>query len=145
MITFLLVPNLGALPIEIGATEDQVKSILGEPDIRSTAFRGERVHYYAGCNVGYDSNGRVVHIGFWPGCQVRYGDLDGFSDAAFERMLKDDGAPMEVVGAIILLNLGISLTGFHDGDVAQKAISMFVKGEHDSLLPKMKPFTWKRT
>jgi hypothetical protein len=54
-------------------------------------------------------------------------------------MLTDDGFPMIAFDIIYLLQLGITLSGFHDENHSQKAITLFAKGEHDGLKSRMKP------
>ncbi|EIJ45150.1 hypothetical protein GWL_45900 [Herbaspirillum sp. GW103] len=55
-------------------------------------------------------------------------------------MVNLDGNPYESVGFIVLLNLGITLTGFHDDDIYQRAVTVFTRGRWDDLLQKLKPF-----
>jgi hypothetical protein len=59
---------------------------------------------------------------------------------AFPKLCRMDGAPQEVVGFIVLLSLGITMTGFHDFDEAQKAVTAFARGRLDFAKPDMKPF-----
>jgi hypothetical protein len=63
MQSFSIVPYRGALPIELGSNEDQVEAILGAPKVKSTNCQGLREHFFECCNVAYDSEGKVVHIG----------------------------------------------------------------------------------
>ena len=43
-------------------------------------------------------------------------------------------------GFIVLLNLGITLTGFHDDDIYQRAVTVFARGRWDGQLSDLKPF-----
>jgi len=47
---------------------------------------------------------------------------------------------MHTVGYVVLLQLGLAMTGFHDGDLSQKAVTAFARGSWDTLRPKMKPY-----
>jgi hypothetical protein len=46
----------------------------------------------------------------------------------FESLCREDGEPIDSIGFIIFYKLGIAMTGFHDGQDSQKAISVFRKG-----------------
>jgi len=59
--------------------------------------------------------------------------------------MKADGSPFEIVGIIVSLNLGISMTGFlQDDEPGQKAIGVFAKGRFDAKMEKMRPFKLKK-
>ncbi|WP_137173105.1 hypothetical protein [Massilia sp. HP4] len=38
------------------------------------------------------------------------------------------------------IQLGITLTGFHDNDIDQKAITVFERGRWSDLISELKPF-----
>ncbi len=139
MQSFEIIPHRGALPIELGFDDRQVESILGQPNADSE-FQGKREQFFTTCNVAYGVDHKVVHIGLLPEAHVKYGLHDAFTDAAFQQMLRDDGEPMIAFGIIYLLHLGITLSGFHDSDFSQKAITVFRQGEHDSLKVRMERF-----
>ena len=54
------------------------------------------------------------------------------------QLLKEDSCPYEYVGFVVLLDVGITLTGFHDGDVSQRAVTAFRQGRWDHLKNKFK-------
>jgi hypothetical protein len=137
---FQIEPYEGPLPIRFMASEREVVELLGEPNSRSTNFRGDRIFDYEFLNVGFDEDRGVTHIGFLPGSEVTFGNLDVFESGAFEELMKRDSDPVEVVGLILLLNLGIAFSGFHDNDSSQKAVAVFVRGAYDRLKGRMKPF-----
>ena len=47
---------------------------------------------------------------------------------------------MEYVGFIVFLGLGLTLTGFHDGNDSQRAVTAFARGRWDHLRSKLRPF-----
>lgn len=56
-------------------------------------------------------------------------------DAQFlDAICQLDGAPVDVYGFIVLRNLGIAVTGIHDADDSQLAITVFMHGAFDSLI-----------
>jgi hypothetical protein len=83
----------------------------------------------------------VVEVGILPEIQTTIRGIDAFSDpGALPKLCQIDGDPKEVLGFIVLLNLGIMMTGFHDRDEAQKAVTAFARGRWDILKSEMKPF-----
>jgi hypothetical protein len=51
-----------------------------------------------------------------------------------------DPHPFEWVGFIIFLEIGIALTGYHDGDTAQRAMTIFPQGRWDAYRDQFSPF-----
>jgi hypothetical protein len=47
------------------------------------------------------------------------------------------------LGFIVLLNLGITLTGFHDEATDERAVTVFTRDRWDSIKEKLKPFIMK--
>lgn len=139
---FAIEPYEGALPIRFGASETDVVQLLGEPDTRSTNFRGDRSFDYYPITVGFGKKDRkVMHIAFSPGVEVLFRGRNVFEPGAFEELCRLNGAPMEGLGFVVLLNLGISLSGFHDtDDEAEKVVIVFARGEYDQVKHHMKPF-----
>lgn len=130
----------GPFPLRLAASEAEVIELLGEPNTKSTNFRGDRIFDYDHMNLAFDKNGKVIHVGFVPGSSVVFRGRDVFDPRTFDELLALDGAPMEVVGLVVLLNLGIALSGFHDRDETQKAVTVFARGAYDRLKGRMKPF-----
>lgn len=74
---------------------------------------------------------------------VKYKNLFLFSadsTTVLRDLISEDGNPMVDLGFIFLLNLGITLTGFHDCDAPQKAITLFERGAYEDEAHRMKPF-----
>ena len=142
---FKIESYIGALPVRFGMQADEVLAILGEPEKKSTNFRKETTYDYDWVNVGFDKSNSAAHVGFVPGANVEYDGLPLFSQDAFHQLLRLDADAKEVLGFIVLLNLGIAFTGFHDNDNSQKAVSVFVKGAYDDLRHKMKEFVLNTT
>jgi hypothetical protein len=83
----------------------------------------------------------VVEAYFLPATEISVSGIEVYKDAqALRKLCALDGAPKEFLGFIILLNLGITLTGFHDGDESQKAITAFASGRWDRLSGEMKNY-----
>ena len=70
--------------------------------------------------------------------------IDGIKltwDNEFLRKACDrDGNAKNVYGFIVLNNLGIAITGLHDKDKSQLAVTAFSRGDFDDLLVGSSPF-----
>lgn len=144
---FELLPYAGAGKIRFGMTPKEVETIYGVADSTSSNHLKQRVEFRSSMNVAYSSGATegVSHIGFGRQMQdVRFKDVNLFfnnDDLALKRMILEDGSPQIYLGFIVLLKLGITLTGFHDNDVAQKAVALFPPGAWDKRIAKLKPFS----
>lgn len=146
-ITFQIQSFVGALPLRFGMSADEIVKLVGEPDTRSTNYFGApSFSYYASgldLNVGFDKGSELAtHFGFGRLSSVRFKHLDIFGDpAAWRAIVQMSSDCHEWVGFVICCDLGIQLSGFHDGDDNQLAISIFPKGDYDRHRPKFKPFS----
>jgi hypothetical protein len=132
---FEIQPYVGACPILLGMTESEVISIAGEPMVKSVNKSGEKDHSYEAWSLRYSSvDERVVEIGFGPPAKAKFSGMDVFEGSDFfEKVIAVDGSPFEYYGFIVLQKLGITLTGFHDDQESQKAITVFAKGRWDDV------------
>lgn len=126
--------------IKFGMSSDQVRALLGEPRRITTNRFGEEVLAFDGMNVCVSPSTGVVEVTLLPEAQPTISDIAIFSSPwALRRLRSLDDQPLEVVGTIVFLKLGISVTGLHDGDDEQRAVSAFVKGRWAVFQDKMKP------
>jgi hypothetical protein len=148
MTEFELFPYIGAGLLTFGMSPKEVESLLGPPSVVKLNDNNNRVEFRLFLNLTYSSGGgdRLNHIGF--GRQmvgVKYRDLAIFRDPAervLQRLVTEDGNPYFFLGIVVLLNLGMTLTGFQDDDDddSDKAMTVFPKGSWDKWIPEMKPF-----
>lgn len=119
--------------ISFGMSVDELVKAVGEPKKITKNRLGEIDYKYDVFRVALSAkDSRVVEVGLLPETEARLNGVDIFSSPdAFASLLKMDGDPYEYVGFIILLNLGITITGFHDNTDAQKAVTVFAKGRWD--------------
>jgi hypothetical protein len=139
---FDIISYVGAMPLQFGMTKDQVEKLVGAP-LRMTVNRlGETNAQYESFSVRYSQTDKsLVEIGFSPSAKVTVGGTDLFETPGnFRQLLQHDSCPYEYVGFIILLDLGITLTGFHDNDSSQLAITAFTRGRWDHLKSKFTKF-----
>ncbi|MDH4746830.1 hypothetical protein OMP43_22630 [Sphingomonas sp. CBMAI 2297] len=133
-------PYTSAGGFKFGASYNEVVSALGEPCSTERSRLGETIVRYDGFGATISSRG-VVEVYFLPGVDVSLLGFDVFGDAAaFGSLCILDGDPKEFMGFIILFKLGVTMTGFHDGDAAQQAITAFEKGRWDRLLGEMQEY-----
>lgn len=142
LVIFDIEPFEAAGPIRFGMTHSEVHALLGDPIRQARNRRGELDETWGPVSLRYDAeNGKVVEVGLVPPAIATYKGRDLFASLDPIRLLEaDDPAPMEHVGFIVFLSLGITLTGVHDGDDSQKALTAFARGRWDHLRPKLRPF-----
>lgn len=138
---FEIEPYTGPRPLLLGMSSHQIVQILGQPSVVSKNRLGETTHNFEHCAVGYDKDvGVSNYFGFTPGWSLFYKSVNLFDDpAAFRFLINEDGEPFEFVGFILLLKLGISLSGFHDGDKSQLAVNMYARGRYDQYRNQFRP------
>ncbi len=137
---FRIVPD-GIHPLLLGMSRSQVEQAMNEtPDAGKSRIVGEEVLYFAQARVVMRDD-RVVEIGLSPPARVYLRGKLLFDDPTIWReLLADDGDAQESLGFIVLRKLGLTLTGFHDDDPAQLAVTAFEAGRWDALRQEMKPF-----
>lgn len=146
LIKFEIESFVGALPLRFGMNPDEVVSVIGEPETRGLHFLGGlNFSYYApglALNVGFDKDsGLATHFGFGRLSSVSFKGLDVFGDpVAWKSIVRMSSDCHEWVGLVILCDLGIQLSGFHDDDVSQLGIVTFPQGRYDHHRHKFKPF-----
>jgi hypothetical protein len=139
---FQIEPYVGAGPVRFGMTMEDVRCALGPPERVTSNWRKDVMYEYPSHDliVGFRRADLTVdHLGFGARADVQYRGVRLLSDpGAFAWLLHEDGGPLEHVGFVFLLRLGIALTGFHQRDEHGKTLSVFAEGYHDLLRPKMK-------
>jgi hypothetical protein len=141
-ISFNIEPFVGALPVRFGMHRTAVHRLLGPPEASHPIWDGSGTTDYwnqSRINVGYDNDGVVKHVGFCPGgcelsvCGTLLWSLDEQPDPN-PHLLRRDPAPVESVGILIYPALGISTSGYHDGDEAQLALTASPAGTWDDVV-----------
>jgi len=135
MMEFSIHPYEGASPITFEMTAAAVEALLGPPDVVRLNELGERDELRGKISVRYSSvDNKVVEIAFVPGVAVSLHGCSLFeAQDLVDFLLNLDPYPLEFVGFLIFLRLGITVTGFHDQDEAQKAITVFREGRWDEF------------
>lgn len=142
--SMIIAPYEAVGPLHFGMSQDEVVASIGSPNRHSKNRTGNPVLWYNGLNVTIE-NGGLVEVGFGPEEAVAVLGVSPFSDSdALARLCELDGNPQEVLGFIVLQKVGITLTGFHDNNESQKAVTAFSRGRWDALRSKMTPFVVPR-
>lgn len=138
---FELEPYNGIGPLRFQMAQDEVESLLGPPARRMKDRDGEIELMYPTLSARFDPNSRsLVEVSFLPGSELIvdgiyiFEDRSGFATLAFR-----DGDPRERVGFVLLYRFGVAMTGFHDNDESQLAVTAFCSGRWDSLRSSTKP------
>jgi hypothetical protein len=137
-LVFVIEPGIGPRPILFGMTPSEVRNALGmEPewiDINSTETRKMRDYYPEFIGVDYDNNDQAHSVSFSPlgKIELRFGSVNLFDDGAginpITVFLKADPSPYESYGFIIFDKIGIAVTGYHNKDRSQRAITVYKEG-----------------
>ena len=131
--TLEIEPYVSVGSARFGMMEDDVLSTFGEPKRKWQDRRGAAVLQFEGFFATVDGNG-LAEISMLPDIRVVMSGTDIFaSRGALGRLCRLDGEPQHALGCVVLKRLGVALTGFHDGDEAQKSISAFAKGRWDEI------------
>src|SRR5262245_48760965 len=141
MQSFNIEPFVGAHPVRFGMSRAEVLRLLGTPESSYPIWDGSGTtdHWHKlGINVGYDNDRVVMHVGFRPGgCELYLrGNLLWSAEEQpdpNEKLLRIDPAPVQSVGILIYPALGISTSGYHNGDENQLSLAVSPVGTWDDV------------
>ena len=141
---FRIIPYVGAGELRFGMNVPEAEAFIGKPKsvFHTMKFAGESREYES-TTLGFDINGRLVHIGFSEREKTRlfFEGVDIFgSSSALDDLIRLDKDPFIFVGFVFLMRFGLQLGGFHSEADEGKTVSMFEKGRYDLKLPKFKPY-----
>lgn len=138
---FRIVSN-GIHPLLLGMNREQLDRVMcEEPKVSPSRIAGEEVLQFESANARVVMRkGRTVEIAVTPPANVIFKDKPLFQDPSVWRaVVAEDGDAQECLGFIVLQKSGLTLTGFHDNDPAQLAITAFERGRWDAMQGRMKP------
>jgi hypothetical protein len=135
---FVIEPGVGPRPILFEMAPSDVRNVLGlEPEWVDTTpieERKMREEYPEFIGVDYDNNDQVYSVSFSPlgKIELRFGSVNLFDDGAginpITVFLKADPSPYESYGFIIFDKIGVAVTGYHNNDRSQRAITVYKEG-----------------
>jgi hypothetical protein len=134
-------PNRGVGPLRFGDTPVAVTDAVGPPRKQVSTTGGRLEYEYELFAVRFSGTPPgMTELSFVPGAKLLWRGRDVFEERGIlDDLLKEDGAPLEYVGFVVLYGLGLALTGFHDQDRSQLAVTAFAPGTWDDLRARMKP------
>ncbi|WP_447895921.1 hypothetical protein [Vreelandella sp. GE22] len=135
-------PYISVGPLSFGFSQKEVKSLLGDPVRTSTNRKGEKDFHYFNAIARFSSiNLTLIEVGITPSASALIKNINLYDDPdALNKLVMLDGTASEYYGFIVFFNLGITMTGFHDGDDSQKAVTAFTRGRWNHLREDMQPF-----
>jgi hypothetical protein len=144
MIAFAVEPYQGAGSFKFGMSEAAVLALGQQPLRKAMNPRKEPDWDFGAYSIRFGADdGLLCEIGFSKGCSVRLDDVDIFSHQdALERILQKDTNVFEFYGFLVFFGLGITLTGFHDRNESEKAMTVFRRGRWDGKIGNPKFRKW---
>jgi len=133
-------PYAGVGPLHFGTSPAQAAEHVGAPQTVTTNRYRETVHRYSTMRLTFDDEG-LAEVSILPDGEPRLRALDPLTRDGLTRLVAEDGDAQEVVGFIVLLNLGIAVSGVNDNDPGQLAVTAFRRGRWDKLRDQMKPLS----
>ena len=134
-------------PIALLATDrEQCERYLGEPEKVWKNHEGVTELHYQEVVVRLDSTSGFVHeVTLLPNTEFSLIGMPGAWSKDFVRALcAIDEGPLEIHGFLVMLNLGLAVTGIQDDESADSAITVFARGAFDDLMEDAVPFDWRR-
>jgi hypothetical protein len=125
-----------------GSSEADAIAAFGEPVRRSTNRRQEKELHFSDFVLRFDAtSGEFREVTLLPNCVGAInGNVIAWDDRFLCWLALEDHDLMEVLGFVLSLKLGISISGFHDEDESQKAIHAFRYGDWDMFRSRMQSF-----
>lgn len=140
------IPYIGFDAVQFGMKKKTVEDVLGAPKFSTVNLRGEAEEFRGDFAIRYDvDDEELVEVSFEQGSGVIFDGVVLYeTEDLTEFLMSKDPSPVECLGFLIFLKLGIAASGFHDGDEEQRAISIFRQGRWDSMKERFVPYRYKR-
>ena len=130
-------------PLKFGDPLERCVREFGDPDCENRQNGNELNLHYSDkiCRFSGKDN-LFVEATLIPGA---IGSINGVNISWNPDFLKSvlilDSSPLEYLGFVVLDDIGLSMTGFHDDDSSQLAITLYSSGRWSTFLSKGRPFT----
>ena len=142
--TIEIIPYSAFGPLSFGkTTKHECVLLLGDPLKERINRKGIEEFEYEQFIVRFNSKTMTVReCTLLPHADAIISGITVTWDRNFLRLAcEQDQSPRDVYGFIVFQRLGIAITGVHDDDESQLAVTAFSKGEFDDLLPESTPYT----
>jgi hypothetical protein len=139
---FEIHPNQGAGSLSFGDSPANTIRKVGQPRKEGKTPGGRFEQRFDDFALRFTGSPlQLTEMTFWPNADLRWRGRSLFGDpSTFRAVLADDGNPLEDVGFVMAMRLGIAFTGFHDNDQTQLAVTVFAPGTWDHLCLDAQPF-----
>jgi hypothetical protein len=133
-------------PIHFGMPANLVEAALGLAErTRKNGDETVTSRFSSALKV-VEAEAGVVEVSIHHPCnKLRLGDCRLFQEPpsrVLAHLCALDGNPQQIVGIIVLLNLGISLTGFEpDDEPYERSVTAFARGRFDKYRDRLVPYT----
>ena len=138
-------PGQGLGNLEFGMTMSEVGSILGQEKDRSIRDEVTELYFENYLSLAF-RDGALFQIGATRYTEgITYKNIDIFLAEpllVLKAMETDAGGAFEMYGFIVFLKLGVSLTGFNDDDLENKAVTVAVLEEWQALPNEFTPISF---
>jgi len=135
--------GLDGLPF--GATPDLFTTTLGLPRLQRKNRSGETVQHFNGFMICFESRTNQFRE-----CTFVYetpvhlnGVAVNWSTAGLLGLCMQDSNPMQCGGVVVLMSLGIAISGIADDDLSERSLSAFRSGEWDIFNERLEQFDHK--
>lgn len=137
-----IAPNIGVDDITFGMTEADVQSRLGLCSSSGKNSSGEVYQDWQQFSVRYALDGSgVVEIAINKGVPLSIEGRAIRRDNILDELFRLDPSPVECLGFLLFLEIGVATTGYHDLDPEQESVSVFRRGRWESLREYFEPFS----
>lgn len=133
--------GINGLGFKSGTIGDAIV-IFGKPEYERKTRLGNMEYDYGSFILRFCSKtGGLLECTILPGIPVKINEIDVSWDVGFlKKMCGIDGSPKNSYGFIVLGKLGIAITGVHDRDESQAAITVFNRKELEEFLEGAQDF-----
>ena len=127
--------------IKFGAKIETIEDVFGEPEAISELYGIKQLYFPNDLPCVSFVEDRVVEVTFQHNAEVTIDGINPFKSAdGWKQICALDTNPIEYLGTIFLLELGINLGGFHNNHPAEYSLSSAKEGWHEQFYPEMKKF-----
>ena len=124
------------------SSQSDVIALYGEPTtIRRNRSGAVELHYNDLIARFDPDNDTLREITLLPYVKTTINGLEVTWDHTFlQKLCKSDTAPRDAYGYIVFTKFGVAVTGIHDNDESQLAITLFSKRDLDEFVRGSTPF-----
>jgi hypothetical protein len=143
---WVIQPYVGVGNIKFGMDQNEIQKILGQPE-DVLARKNNSINEYRTditIPITHYTNGILDEITFSRQTEILLlNDMNILRQnekTVLEYILKLDPDTKYYAETVISLGLGLSFTGFHNGEESDKAVTVFARGVFDILIGEAVPF-----